>query len=367
METGELQDEFLECFIQEDSSKPGNQFWNEKYGVVRNMVPVFIGDKLAHQVLLVGKSVNFLRYAKVKNNQDNSVSKPVLPIFEDDDVLYEDDERTLHVLNLASSRLSSVNALVLHHLFSTFDLVHHLHAMKSFLLLGHGDFVHHLCTSISATLNLKASEVWRYNLVNHLESALRASNAHKETEDVLKRVDIDLLDVFEPEEETGWGVFSLTYHLGAPLDAVVTSSQVDLYHALFKFLFQVKRVGFELSGVWGSRRGKEMARPASSDVLHRSNLLLNEMVHFSTCMNHYVMFEVVEMGWNRFVDTLACVEDVDQLIHAHVVYLDEIFSKSMGKEGALHRLLMALLSLVVRFCGFLQGEDDQEDQEDICE
>lgn len=54
----------------------------------------------------------------------------------------------------------------------------------------------------------------------------------------------------ESSGETGWDIFSLTYHVTAPLTAVLTKDAMATYARLFRFLWKLKRVEYLLSNTW---------------------------------------------------------------------------------------------------------------------
>ena len=86
--------------------------------------------------------------------------------------------------------------------------------MRRYLLLGQGDFVQHLMDLLqyassllqppvhllslslcSTELSKPASSLYLHNLTAVLESAVRATNAQYDDQDVLNRLDVKMLDV----------------------------------------------------------------------------------------------------------------------------------------------------------------------------
>jgi gamma-tubulin complex component 3 len=57
-----------------------------------------------------------------------------------------------------------------------------------------------------------------HSLTPKLESAIRATNAQYEDEDVLNRLDVKLLSACS--DETGWDIFSLHYNYSGPIAMV---------------------------------------------------------------------------------------------------------------------------------------------------
>ena len=63
-----------------------------------------------------------------------------------------------------------------------------------------------------------ASKLYSHNLQSILESAIRATNAQFEDEDILARVDTRILQ--GSDKDTGWDVFCLDYKAVGPIGTV---------------------------------------------------------------------------------------------------------------------------------------------------
>lgn len=141
----------------------------------------------------------------------------------------------------ASSRLFSV-------FLSKFHLLSHLLALKSFLLVGTGDFVSTLMDTLSLSLHKPANTLYRHLLTAALDSAVRSSSASTHPPDVLKRLDARMLEY--SHGEIGWEVFTLEYRVDAPVDAIVDPDAGVVYKQLFAHLWKMKRVEKALAHVW---------------------------------------------------------------------------------------------------------------------
>jgi hypothetical protein len=65
-----------------------------------------------------------------------------------------------------------------------------------------------------------ASELSRHNLVGLLDAALRATSSINIPADVLRRLDVHLLEI--SPGDAGWDVFSFTYNVDGPLGTIMT-------------------------------------------------------------------------------------------------------------------------------------------------
>lgn len=70
----------------------------------------------------------------------------------------------------------------------------------------------------SADLSKPANSLYLHNLTGVLESAIRATNAQFEDQDILNRLDVRLLEVSQGDK--GWDVFSLLYRVDGPIETV---------------------------------------------------------------------------------------------------------------------------------------------------
>ena len=176
------------------------------------------------------------------------------------------------------------------------------------------------------------------------------------------------------------------------------------YRRIFAFLWKLKRVEYMLSRTWRrhvtayrrlSRLQRALARrerlyrgagvsagPAINalTVLHRSHLFRNQMIHFASNLQNYVMFEVLETAWKNFS---ACFDewkdgtlDLDALIAAHDAYLDYIAERLLlegggarqGGQGRARATLQATFAMRLRERLIRSLEKILEfcDQQEVC-
>ena len=178
-----------------------------------------------------------------------------------------------------------------------YQLRTHLAALKKFLLLGQGDFVVCLMDALQPELDKPADEMFHHSLTGTLDGALRSSNAQYEQPDVLDRLGVRLLKA--SANDKGWQVFSLTYKVEAPLNAVIHGRALAVYRSCFHLLWRMKRGEFVLSHAWRQHMTAATLRlakrlPRLSQHLHACNLARNRMWHFCRVLSNYMMFEVLE-------------------------------------------------------------------------
>nr|CAG8605196.1 12253_t:CDS:10 [Entrophospora candida] len=308
---GELEDPFEEFFVACDPNVE-EDLWQSKYKIRKDMQPTFISSLLAKKIFSIGKSLNFIRYSCNDNDWIINNAKPTGA-----------DESTVNIIGLESSidnAYKTTSKQLMNLLFAKYKLKEHLIAIKRYLLLGQGDFIQHL---------MPANTLYRHNLTGTLEAAIRASNAQYDDPDILRRLDVRLLEI--SYGDVGWDVFSLDYYVDSPINTILTPSAMNQYLKLFNFLWRLKHVEHDLSFAWRrnmtSARTLHQIKELKKDI-NNSRLVCSEMTHFIYQLQYYILFEVVECSWDELVTNInkKCV-DLDSLIEAHNKYLTNLTSK----------------------------------------
>lgn len=331
---GELEDPFLEFFVYENrdadtESDPrrggATSVWEDKYRLKDSMIPTIITQDFAKKVFLIGKSLNFIRYgcgdsAWVENHSKSSMRE-----------LRYGDTATLE--SSIDSAYKGTMARLIHLMEDKFKLFEHLAALKKYLLLGQGDFIALLMESLASNLDRPANSQYRHTLTAQLEHAIRNSNAQYDSPDVLRRLDARMLEL--SHGEIGWDVFTLEYRVDSPLDVIVTPWASKQYLKVFNFLWRVKRVEFALGSTW--RRTMTGARGVLGAVGDKvakdwknAHGGIAEMIHFVSQLQHYILFEVIEAGWEGLQKAMRTPDaTLDTLISAHTAYLRSITRKGL--------------------------------------
>ncbi|KAF0685915.1 Aste57867_22232 [Aphanomyces stellatus] len=331
---GSLEDLHEEFFVACDQSVGDDQLWRHKYSLRWSMLPQFISREVANTIFVMGKSINFIRTCCGDSEWVMDAQ------LRTDNLTFD---HWMEFQQWITAAAKETNGYVTKLLLGKYQLLEHCRALKQYLLLGQGDFIQYLMDLLQPELSKRATQVYRHNLMNVLETALNASNAKYETNDILARLDVKLHQASAGEE--GWDVFALHYKLQAPLNTVIPDSTMSEYLRMFSFLFKVKRVEYSLSTCWG--RDMNLVHlisnklPHAWAVMHRGNLLRSEMIHFTTNLHNYMMFEVLEASWHTLVKDLQHATHLDGLLDAHAAYLQRIQSNAfMGDAN--QGLLLAL-------------------------
>ncbi|KAI1270937.1 Spc97/Spc98 family protein [Xylaria sp. FL0933] len=338
---GELSDPYSEFFIHLKSAemaktKTGStNVWDEKYQMSQTMIPSIVTLEFANKVHLIGKSLNFIRHSCGDAQWVESYSKA------SSKELRYGDTATLEAW-IDDAYKITMRRLV-HLMTHKFHLFEHLQALKSYILLGQGDFIALLMESLAANLDRPAGAQYRHTLTAQLEHAIRGSNAQYDSPEVLRRLDARMLQL--SHGDIGWDCFTLEYKIDAPVDVVVSDWGNRQYLKVFNFLWRIKRVEFALSSTWrkvttGSRGVLHTDHAIVREMWKTTRGFLAEMVHFVGQLQYYILFEVIESSWTELQAHLKREDaTLDDIIKAHKNYLNSITHK--GLLGARRRRFVA--------------------------
>ncbi|XP_012878295.1 PREDICTED: gamma-tubulin complex component 3 [Dipodomys ordii] len=354
---GELEDTYHEFFVASDPTVKTDRLWHDKYTLRKSMIPSFITMDQSRKVLLIGKSINFLHQVchdqtpttkMIAMTKSSESSRDAADLFTDlenafqgkiDAAYFETSKYLLDVLN------------------KKYSLLDHMQAMRRYLLLGQGDFIRHLMDLLKPELVRPATTLYQHNLTGILETAVRATNAQFDSPEILRRLDVRLLEV--SPGDTGWDVFSLDYHVDGPIATVFTRECMSHYLRVFNFLWRAKRMEYILTDIRkGHMCNAKLLRsmPEFSGVLHQCHILASEMVHFIHQMQYYITFEVLECSWDELWSRVKQAQDLDHIIAAHEAFLDTITSRCLLDSSS--RVLLNQLRAVFDQIIELQNTQD---------
>ncbi|XP_069020151.1 gamma-tubulin complex component 3 homolog isoform X1 [Embiotoca jacksoni] len=349
---GELEDTYHEFFVASDPNVKTDRLWHDKYSLRKSMIPTFITMDQARKVLLIGKSINFLHqvcHDRTSPGKITSASKSADTPKDAAELLSDLEGAFQEKIDAAYFETSKYLLDVLNR---NYLLLEHLQAMRRYLLLGQGDFIRHLMDLLKPELARPATTLYQHNLTGILETAVRATNAQFDNAEILKRLDVRLLEV--SPGDTGWDVFSLDYHVEGPIATVFTRECMGHYLRVFNFLWRAKRMEYTLTDIWkGQMCNAKLLKtmPELSGVLHQCHILASEMVHFIHQMQYYITFEVLECSWDELWNKVQQAQDLDHIIAAHDVFLDSIISRCLldNNSRSLLNQLRAIFDQIIEF------------------
>lgn len=356
---GELEDIYTEFFVIGQPVK-AESLWRDGYRLHTAMIPAFISPSLAQRILRTGKSINFLRVCCEDSGWADTATEAA-------DAAGTTTRRgglgygeTEALESLVMEAAKRIDKQLLDVIYNRYKFKEHCLAIKRYLLLGQGDFVQYLMDIVGPKLSEPANTISSFELSGLLETAIRASNAQYDDRDILDRLRVKLMP--HGSGDRGWDVFSLEYDARVPLDTVFTESVMQRYLKVFNFLWRLKRVEHALIGSWKTMKPNcitsvsftRLQRAVKSHLLstlRQCQVLWNEINHFITNFQYYIMFEVLEVSWSNFSNEMEVAKDLDDLLAAHEKYLHSIVEKSLlgEKSQTLYKSLFSIFDLILRF------------------
>ncbi|KAG7365069.1 Spc97 / Spc98 family protein [Nitzschia inconspicua] len=390
---GVLSDPWKEFFVTENVEVEERFLWTHKYKINYDLVPIGILEE--HLVLLafkLGKGINFIRRSlmdgKWTMNLSLSISVRKSTLLDDDSIANGDEgnhARELGYRYVSTSDATSENEslrktlnealeLVHGHILRTISeehhLMHHLFALKQFLLLGQGDFYSALMEGLHQEFRNAGepgvvSSIYKHTFLTIVEGALRSTNAKYLPQYTIDRLQVELL--LRPGEEVGdilregrnknlneqpedcrtvYDIFLLDYQVPDPLVAVIPPVSIERYKSIFSLLFRLKKIEFMLNYTWRQSATLSHALQTSAQytgvdaltsdgygqatyLLRNISILRQSMMHFVVNLKSYLMFEVVEGGWQKLKNAMEETTTLDEAIVAHDTYLRSIVGKAM--------------------------------------
>ncbi|GAA0151777.1 non-motor microtubule binding protein [Lithospermum erythrorhizon] len=356
---GELEDIFSEFFVLSQPVK-AESLWREGYQLHSAMLPSFISQSLAQRILRTGKSINFLRVCCEDSEWANAATEAASAAGTTTSRGGLGYGETDALESLVSEAAKRIDKHLLNVIYERYKFKEHCLAIKRYLLLGRGDFVQYLMDIVGPDLSEPANTISSFKLAGLLESAVRSSNAQYDDSDILDRLRVKMMP--HNTGDRGWDVFSLEYIATVPLNTVFTESVMSRYLKIFNFLWKLRRVEHALIGAWKMMKPNcitssvfnKLPDAVKSQLVltsRKCQVLWDEMNHFVSNLQYYIMFEVLEVSWSNFLKEMELAKDLDDLLEAHEKYLLSIIEKSLLGERSqnLHKNLFVLFDLILRF------------------
>jgi len=345
---GDIQDPYKEFFIKENIKVPIEKVWREKFTIVARLIPKFISTTTCKRIAVVGKSLNYMKQfcAKevVQQIDAEAIKSKSVPLgYHNIEFL---DEIIDQVSKQSSQRLLKI-------VINEFQFMEHCRALKKYLLLGQGDFIQYLMDLVAEDLLQPVNQVMRHKLVGWMETAIRNSNVQFDKPEFVNRLDISLLQ--DRPGSIGWDIFSLDYHVDTPLSTILSVNDIVRYKKIFHFLWGIKRVEYSLNSIWRKMRSSNntlrLFNQYIATEIHQSHLIMNEMIHFISNFQYYIMFEVFECSWKNLENSVQNeAMDLDQLIDSHHQYLHDICTKIfLSNSESCYECFKKLLSIIIKF------------------
>lgn len=345
-----------EFFVQETGED--GDFWASRYELNARMVPTFIAPQVAEKILIVGKTITFLR----RCCEDD---RPAFAVPNDQAFTYGS-----HALaSVVEEAYQRTNQRVLKALNEDFRLLDHLKALESCVLLAQGDFAMQLVDGLDAAAAKRRGAFGSSgaDAVAALDNAIKSSNAARLHPSAVQRLKVVV-------QEGADISFGLDYDATPPIDAIVDADARTFYAQSFHALRARRRVEARLTDAWRSLALARRVRGLGTmekRALRKAALARNEMATLSATVSAHVA-DAFAGAWKRLEEDVNAAQGLDEVRRAHRAYLDSIASDALFAPrntvrdedvppdedlaaGALATHLEATLAAAQRFCALVDA------------
>lgn len=312
--------------------------------MIWDLIPNVIDENTATTIFNTGKTINFLKKCCSHDYQIDLPFVDPKALIRPGDFSVVFPEEFRHWLRSASEMAHRELKNVL---FDKFKMKTHLSAVKRFMLMGQGEFIHNLMDSLSTQLSLPAHQIYKHNLREVIEGALRSSNTQYLESDIAGRVSARLLE----NGNDGWDVFSLDYVIDTPLNTLLSPEAMNSYAKIFNLLWKIKRIDHSLNQVWRMHTEEKGAHNKSDRAkLHLSHLLRYAMAHFVTNVLSYIMV-TIEAAWESFMKDLDTAKNFDEVLKMHDKLLVELLDITFlsPKTKSINTALFSVFQIIYRY------------------
>ena len=239
-------------------------------------------------------------------------------------------------------------------IFTKFKFMKNLDSINKYLLLGQGDMMQSLMESLYEELDKPANLIFKHNLQSNLESSIRASNAQFNDQDCLKKLNIKLVNA--SVGDIGWDIFCLEYKVDLPLNVVFNNKLLKDYQKLFFFFWKIKRIEYSQNNhIWKKVKTFNQLINTKLDFMKKAvqiSIHFNqEIIHFMSNLHNYFALEVLESQYKKLMNELPKVNDLNELILKHKLFLDNIKKQCLLDEDnlGLNKKINNIFDIILRF------------------
>lgn len=164
-------------------------------------------------------------------------------------------------------------------------------------------------------------------------------------------------NTFNAEDQ--WNGLSVNYMCKFPIDLVLSPTVLEKYRNIFRLLFPLKCVQYQLSQAWNTVT--EMSRTGydSSRILRLAGLRSKMTFVFDGLLSYFYL-DVLEVCWAKLKESIGSLKEFEELRKHVSSYLESIHSHIFLNNNAIVSLVFAMVSKAKLFVAGMQTEDFDE-------
>ncbi|RWS27013.1 gamma-tubulin complex component 2-like isoform X1 [Leptotrombidium deliense] len=357
---------------EEDCDELRSDAWKDRYSVINCRIPIFL-SKYSNEILRTGKYLSIIKQFGQK-----------LEVCACDKLQYTVDER-LYGIHINAAYISS-NRQMYRLLMDDYKLIEHLKAIKSYFFMDKGDFIVHFMEIAAEQLNKNIDDINITAVQSLLELSVRtsvlANNSFTDNlciefadESLLSQVSnlnsqgchsmLDSENVFSDSRALfGFESLMFTYRVEWPLSLILHKGSIGFYQMLFRLLFIFKFVERSLGDLW--KFNKTYKSSSLKSLYSRCEVfgLQQKMLSFVQNFEYYLMFEVIEPKFVRFISAVETkIENFDEMLREHESFCELLSKDCMLSNVKALNFIASILDLCLEFTNFLNSRNHFLDTE----
>ncbi|GFO41975.1 gamma-tubulin complex component [Plakobranchus ocellatus] len=343
----------------EDVSSEAGQFC-----IAADLLPSYIQPRVANKILFVGESVQM--FEKDKHKMKSSKSGTIMSSREGEfaaDLQRLSKEPEFNSISFETI-IDKIRAHAAEYLWVIIveesDLANELKVMKDYFLLGRGELYlafidqaqHLLHTPVAATTEHDVNRAFQHAARNVLIDNDLLLQRFRLTVPLPSK-DLRKAEVAsaQTEPEVGWTVLGLTYSVPWPLHIFFTSSMLEKYNRIFRFLLAVRRTQLDLQHCWSLQmfNKEKFVSPAASATWQ----LRTHMAFLVDNLQYYLQVDVIESHYKILLDKINSTKDFEAAKLAHEHFLSSLLAQSFVHMKTVFSCLHEILDQCSSFCRLL--------------
>ncbi|XP_044749279.1 gamma-tubulin complex component 2-like isoform X2 [Coccinella septempunctata] len=337
-----------------------SDYWDKKYAIRRERIPKFL-EPMADKILKAGKYLNVIRQCG-KPHKTKIIK-----------IQYKIEEK--HYIEAIEKAYVSASQTLLDLVIKEKDLIGRLKSVKNYFLLEKGDFIITFLNLTEKEMSKTMGNVIQGRLEALMDLSLRLSSAINDPYKDDLQTDLlqhglqfqmfKILSIQTSAEQEYRSIqeqknllvietFAFSYKVHWPLSLILNKKSLMCYQMIFRHLFYCKHVDRMICQVWRANKVAKKFPFEDAQQYRAAFALRQKMLHCVQNLEYHMMVEVIEPHWCSFMQKIAKVNNVDEILFCHSDFLDSCLKDCMLTIPHILATIIKILSICVEFCKFIQ-------------
>ena len=130
---------------------------------------------------------------------------------------------------------------------------------------------------------------------------------------------------------------TLSYKVQWPLSLVISKKAINKYQLIFRHLLFQKYVETSLERAWGIHQSTKECNIQKH--FSQTNRTRHKMLQYCKNYLYYMLYEVLEPNYTKFIQSFSQVKTIDDIISLHNDFLDKCLSECLLTNQKIHGII----------------------------